>query len=57
VTPMDVQTLIVVLIVAAAAAFVGRRAWATMRPRKDAGCASDCGCGDAAPGAGDWSKT
>jgi hypothetical protein len=54
---MDVQTLIVVLIVAAAAAFVGRRAWATMRPRKDAGCASDCGCGDAAPGAGDWSKT
>jgi hypothetical protein len=54
---MDVQTLIVVFVVAAAVAFVGRRAWATLRPRRGAGCASDCGCGDSAPGPGDWSKS
>jgi hypothetical protein len=55
---MDVQTLIVVLVVAGALAFMARRAWATLRPRKDAACASDCGCGDAAGGGpADWSKT
>ncbi|MDF1503871.1 FeoB-associated Cys-rich membrane protein [Roseisolibacter sp. H3M3-2] len=54
---MDAQTLVVLLIVAAALAFVGRRAWAALRPRKDAACASDCGCGDANAGTRDWSKT
>jgi hypothetical protein len=54
---MDVQTLIVALIVLAAAAFVGRRVWATLRPRRAAGCASDCGCGsESAGGASDWAE-
>ncbi len=53
------QTVVVLLVVLAALAYVGRRAWATLRPRRDAaGCASDCGCasGAAAPG-NDWAKT
>ena len=55
---MDVQTLIVVAIVAVALLFVGRRAWRTLRPTRDAGCAHDCGCGPAESGGpGDWSKT
>jgi len=55
---MDVQTLIVVAIVAVALLFVGRRAWRTLRPTRDAGCGHDCGCGPAeSRGADDWSKT
>ena len=41
------QTLIAALIVALAAAYVGRRAWNTMaaaRAKKNAGCGPDCGC-------------
>ncbi len=41
------QTLIVGLIVLAALAYVGRRAWRTVlagRAAKD-GCGDDCGCG------------
>lgn len=55
---MDVQTLIVLAIVVVALLFVGRRAWSTLRPRRDAGCSQGCGCG---PGQSrdteDWSKT
>ena len=51
------QTLIVLAIVALAAAYVGRRVWATLRPRKGAGCASECGCGTEGAGGGDWAKT
>ena len=51
-----VQTIVVVLVVLAAAAYAGRRLWHTLRPKKAAGCAADCGCGaDAAPN--DWAKT
>ena len=43
------QTLVVGLIVLAALAYVGRRAWRTVSaarvPKGDAGCGSDCGCG------------
>ena len=51
-----VQTLVVALIVLAAAAFVARRAWATLRPRRAGpGCDAGCGCGDAQGAAGsDW---
>jgi hypothetical protein len=53
-----VQTVIVALVVLAAAAFVVRRAWATLRPRAAAGCGDGCGCGDpAARGAGDWAES
>jgi hypothetical protein len=51
-----VQTLVVALIVLAALAYVGRRAWRTLRPRKAAGCDAGCGCGDAAA-ADDWAKS
>jgi hypothetical protein len=54
---MEAQTLIVLAIVALAVVFVGRRVWATLRPKRDAGCAQGCGCGPAASGASDWSKT
>lgn len=55
---MEMQTLVVVAIVALALLFVGRRVWTTLRPRRDAGCAHDCGCGPAASsGPSDWSKT
>ena len=55
---MEMQTLIVVAIVAVALLFVGRRAWSTLRPKRDAGCGADCGCGPAASGSeADWSKT
>lgn len=44
------QTLIVIAIVLAAAAYLGRRGWrayALARSAKDAdGCAGGCGCGD-----------
>ncbi len=53
-----VQTVLVLLLVAVAAGFVARRAWATLRPRRAAGCASDCGCGsESARADGDWAKT
>ena len=52
------QTVVVLLVVLAALAYVGRRAWATLRPRRDAtGCASGgCGCDDATSdrAQGDW---
>lgn len=53
-----VQTAIVLLVVALAALFVARRAWAAVRPRRADGCASDCGCGsETSAGGGDWSKS
>lgn len=55
------QTIVVLVVVLAALAYVGRRAWATLRPRRDAaGCASGgCGCGDAPAGAAhrDWAES
>jgi hypothetical protein len=45
--PMDAQTLVVLLIVAAAVAYVARRAWRTIRASRaagDASCGSGCGC-------------
>ncbi len=44
---MDAQTLIVLLVVAAAVAYVARRAWRTLRVSRaadDASCGSGCGC-------------
>ena len=43
---MDVQTLLALLIVAAAIVYVGRRSWRTMRASRagNAGCGSSCGC-------------
>ena len=52
-----VQTLVVILLVLVAAAYVGRRAWRTLRPARNAGCAHDCGCGDASGGDEDWART
>jgi hypothetical protein len=53
-----VQTLVVALVVLAAGAYVARLAWRTLRPRKDAGCASGCGCDTAEKDAGsDWART
>ena len=51
-----VQTLIVALIVLAAGTYVGRRVWHALRPKAKAGCASDCGCGDASEPT-DWAKS
>lgn len=46
---MEIQTLLVLLILAAAAAFLGRRALvaarAVKRAKDDPGCGSGCGCG------------
>lgn len=54
----EMQTLVVIAIVAVALLFVGRRAWRTLRPKRDAGCAHDCGCGPTGSrDEGDWSKT
>ena len=44
---MDAQTLVVLLIVAAAVAYDARRAWRTLRAVRssdDASCGSSCGC-------------
>ena len=45
------QTLIVLLVVAGAAFYVGRRLWRTIAAARASksgdGCASGCGCGDA----------
>jgi FeoB-associated Cys-rich membrane protein len=52
----SMQTLIVALLVLAAAVYVGRRLWSTLRPKKAAGCDAGCGCGgEASPN--DWAKT
>jgi len=51
------QTLIVALIVLAAATYVGRKIWRALRPKATAGCASDCGCGSDAAQSGDWAKS
>ena len=51
------QTLVVVLIVLAAAAYVGRRAWSTLRPKKAAGCDAGCGCAADESSSKDWAKT
>ena len=53
---MEIQTLLVALIVLAALAYVGRKAWRTLRPRKAAGCDAGCGCADTTSGS-DWAKT
>ena len=51
-----VQTIVVVLVVLAAAAYAGRRLWRTLRPKKAAGCGTDCGCAaESTPN--DWAKT
>lgn len=52
-----VQTLVIALVVVAAAAYVGRRAWRALRPKAKAGCASDCGCGPESASSGDWAKS
>ena len=52
-----VQTVVVALVVLLAGAYVARRVWRTLRPRKAAGCASGCGCGDTAGGDSDWART
>lgn len=48
---MSAQTLIVLLIVAAAAFYMGRRFWRTIAAarasKRGDGCATGCGCGDA----------
>jgi hypothetical protein len=48
---MEIQSLIVALIVAAAALFLGVRWYRTLalarRSKDDAGCAGGCGCGKA----------
>jgi len=45
-----VQSLLVGLIVLAAAAYVGRRVWRTLvlarAPKDAAGCGDGCGCGE-----------
>jgi hypothetical protein len=51
-----VQTIIVLLVVVGAGVYVGRRLWRTLRPAKQAGCGTDCGCGGEAAG-NDWAKT
>jgi hypothetical protein len=53
---MGLQTLVVALIVLAALAYVGRKAWRALRPRKAVGCDAACGCGDTTAG-NDWAKT
>ena len=51
-----VQTLVVLMIVLAAGAYVGRRVWRALRPAKAAGCGTECGCGGETSGS-DWAKT
>ena len=46
---MQIQTLIVLAILLAAVAYVGRRGWralALARAKDATGCAGGCGCGD-----------
>jgi hypothetical protein len=52
------EMAIVALVVVLAAAFVARRAWATLRPKTTDGCGDGCGCGDASAAAsGDWAQS
>ena len=52
------DTLIVVLIVAAAGGFLGNRALGKWRAaRASAGCASDCGCSAADKAPASWDTT
>jgi hypothetical protein len=44
------QTLIVLLLVLAAAAYLGRLAWRALRPKTDPGCGTGCGCSTPVPG-------
>ena len=45
---MGIDTLVVLLIVAGAALFIGRRAWRTLQQAREKGAAcNSCGCGDA----------
>ena len=44
---MDVQTLLALLLVVAALAYLGRRTWRTVRAARKtagAGCGTGCGC-------------
>ena len=52
------QTVIVALVVLVAAAYVGRRVWAAVRPKAAAGCGDGCGCGTAgAASSEDWARS
>lgn len=52
------ETLVVVLIVLAAALFIARRIVRSVRSARTAKAAcADCGCGTAQSTQGDWSKT
>lgn len=53
------DSVIVGLIVLTAAFFIGRRALGAVKSARAAksGCATDCGCGESAGSAGDWSKS
>jgi len=44
---MDVQTLLALLLVLLAVAYVARRFWRTLRPARSGGadCGTGCGCG------------
>ena len=51
-TAMDLQTILALLLVLGAVAYVARRAWRTLRPAVRSssggdgdGCGSGCGCG------------
>jgi hypothetical protein len=52
------DTILVVLIVLSAAAFIGRRIFVSVRSARRAkeGC-SDCGCGADSSAEADWSKS
>ena len=52
---MTAQTIIVLLVVLGAAAYIGRRAWRTVRAARggdDAGCGAGCGCDPGGPKTG-----
>ncbi len=53
------DAMIVGLIVLAAVAFLGRRAWRSWKAARAAtsGCASGCGCGTAASKPASWDHT
>ena len=52
------QTVIVAVVVLAALAYVGRRAWAALRPARasEPGCGDGCGCSPAGAGR-DWAES
>lgn len=52
------DTMIVVLVVLGAFAFLLRRLIGSWRASRDAGCGSECGCGTSAPAApAQWDQT